>query len=128
MRAGQSHVSDRMLQIVQEMLPNATVNSLQLNRDVQCGKHKDSKNSSPVSHVLCFGEFSGGALCFESGHPAGERFEERDVWHGPLNSRDYFHWNEPILCVGKSSIVADNKEKAYVVKRARPPSVEKDGL
>ena len=91
-------------------------------------KHKVSKNSSPVSHVLCFGEFSGGALCFDSGHPAGERFEERDVWHGPLNSRDYFHWNEPILGVGKYSIVAYNRQKPYAVKRARPSGVEKDGL
>ena len=59
-RAGQSPESDRMLAIVREMLPHATVNSLQLNRNVQCGKHRDAKNSSPVSHVLCFGEFSGG--------------------------------------------------------------------
>ena len=117
-----------MLAIVQQMLPNATINSLQLNRNVQCGKHKDSKNSSSVSHVMCFGELSGGALCFESGHLAGERFEERDVWHGPLNSRDFFQWNEEILGVGKYSIVADNKEKAYLVKRVRPPRVEEDGL
>ena len=29
----------------------------------------------------------------------GERFEERDVWHGPMQSRDYYHWNEEILPV-----------------------------
>ena len=125
-REGQSEVSDRMLAIVREMLPHAAVNSLQLNRNVQCGKHKDAKNSSSVSYVLCFGEFSGGALCFESGHPAGERFEVRDAWHGPLNSRDFFHWNEPIQPAGdkeplKYSIVAYNREKPYRVKRVNCP-------
>ena len=29
----------------------------------------------------------------------GERFEARDVWLGPMQSRDYSHWNEEILPV-----------------------------
>ena len=128
-RAGQSAVGDRILAIVQEMLPHASINTLALNRNVQCGKHKDSKNGSgSVSYVLCFGDFAGGALCFEPGHPGGERFETRDVWHGPMNSREYFHWNEPILGVDgrapmKYSIVAYYRDTPYAwvsSRRARP--------
>ena len=94
-REGQSPTGDRMLAIVREMLPHATVNALQLNRNVVCGRHKDAKNSAAESHILFFGHYSGGALVFET----GERFEERDVWHGPMQSRDYYHWNEEILPV-----------------------------
>ena len=94
-REGQSATGDRMLAIVREMLPNATVNALQLNRNVVCGRHKDAKNSAAESHILFFGHYSGGSLVFET----GERFEARDVWHGPMQSRDYYHWNEEILPV-----------------------------
>ena len=54
-REGQSPAGDRMLAIVREMLPNATVNALQLNRNVVCGKHKDGRNSAAESHILFFG-------------------------------------------------------------------------
>ena len=37
-------------------------------------------------------------LVFET----GERFEERNVWHGPMQSKDYYHWNEEILPVPES--------------------------
>jgi hypothetical protein len=99
-REGQTPAGDRMLAIVREMLPNATVNALQLNRNVVCGKHKDARNSASESHILFFGHYSGGALVFET----GERFEERDVWHGPMQSRDYYHWNEEILPVPGSDL------------------------
>ncbi len=36
-RAGQSEVGDRILAIVQEMLPHASINTSALNRNVQCG-------------------------------------------------------------------------------------------
>ena len=94
-REGQTPAGDRMLAVVREMLPHATVNALQLNRNVVCGRHKDAKNSAAESHILFFGHYSGGALCFET----GERFEARKVWHGPMQSRDYYHWNEEILPV-----------------------------
>ena len=97
-REGQSPTGDRMLAIVREMLPDATVNALQLNRNVVCGRHKDARNNASESHILFFGHYSGGALVFET----GERFEERDVWHGPMQSRDYYHWNEEILPVAGS--------------------------
>ena len=54
----------------------------------------------------------------------GERYEARDVWHGPMQSRDFYHWNEEILPVEgsgepfcKYAVVAYNREKPYVVKR-----------
>ena len=53
---------DRMLAIVREMLPNATVNALQLNRNVVCGRHKDTKNSAAESHILFFGHYCGGGV------------------------------------------------------------------
>ena len=99
-RAGRSPVEDRMLAIVREMLPHATVNALQLNRNVVCGRHKDARNSASESHILFFGHYSGGALVFET----GERFEAKDVWHGPMRSREYFHWNEEILPVEGSDV------------------------
>ena len=75
-RAGQSPAGDRMFEIVRSMLPHATVNALQLNRNVVCGRHKDAKNSAAESHILFFGHYSGGALVFET----GQRFEERVAW------------------------------------------------
>ncbi len=53
-------MSDRMLRMVCDMLPGAEINSLQLNRNAVCGKHKDSKNSTTESHILFFGGFKGG--------------------------------------------------------------------
>ena len=49
---GQSPVSDRMLAIVREMLPDANVNTLQLNHNVVCGRHKDARNSASESHTV----------------------------------------------------------------------------
>ena len=42
-RAGQNEVADRMLEIVQTMLPDANINSLQLSRNVQCAPHRDAR-------------------------------------------------------------------------------------
>ena len=39
-REGQSPTGDRMLAIVREMLPHATVNALQSSRNVVCGRQK----------------------------------------------------------------------------------------
>ena len=58
----------------------------------------------------------------------GERFEAKDVWHGPMQSRDHFHWNEEILPVEgsdepfcKYAVVAYNRETPYVAKRKKLP-------
>ena len=61
-RAGQNEVADRMLAIVQEMLPGANINSLQLNRNVQCAPHRDARNSSLQSFILCFRRLRGGSV------------------------------------------------------------------
>jgi hypothetical protein len=58
-----------------------------LNRNVTCEKHRDGNEGH--SWVLWLGDFSGGALVFDS----GERFTERGVWH-KINGRTP-HWNEP---------------------------------
>ena len=46
-----------------------------LNRNVQCKRHVDK--TSGYSHVCFFGDFEGGALCFED----GVRFTDKYVWH-----------------------------------------------
>ena len=81
-----------MLAIVQQMLPGANINSQQVNRNVQCAPHRDARNSSLPSFILCFGEFEGGALVLED----GRRFEERNVGHS-FDGRSITHRNEPIL-------------------------------
>ena len=102
-REGDTPQGDRMLEIVREML-HANINALQLNRDVVCGRHKDGKNSAAESYILFFGKYNGGALVFEN----GERFEEKEVWHGPLRTRDLAHWNEETFPV-------DGKGRKYAV-------------
>ena len=82
--------SGRMLEIVQEMLPDAGVTELCLNRDVTCQPHRDRGNSSD-SHILYFGDFQGGALCLED----ERRYEAKNVWHGPFDGKRLTHWNEP---------------------------------
>ncbi len=66
-----------MLEITQQMIPDGDINSLQLNRNVQRAPHRDARNSSIKSYILCFGEFEEGALVLED----GRRFEQREVWH-----------------------------------------------
>ena len=51
-----------MLAIVQEMLPDANINSLQLNRTVQGAPHRGARNSSLQSFILAVGEYEGGDL------------------------------------------------------------------
>ena len=75
-REGQSPAGDRMLAIVRKMLPHVTVNALQLNRNVVCGKHKDARNRAAESHTLFFGHYCGGALVFEK----GQRYEAKNVY------------------------------------------------
>ena len=57
-----------------------------LNRHVQCKKHVDKNNG--YSYVCFFGDFEGGALCFED----GVRFTGKYVWH-KINGQTP-HWNE----------------------------------
>ena len=118
-RAGQNEVADRMLAIVQEMLPDANINSLQLNRNVQCAPHRDARNSSLQSFILAFGEYEGGDLVLED----GRRFSQRNVWHC-FDGRGITHWNEPSLpnaegVMMKYSVVAYSHHGTAVRKRPR---------
>ena len=97
----------RMLKIVQEMVPDANVTELCLNRQVECKPHRDKGNYGP-SYVLFLGTFEGGALCFET----GERYDQRGVWQGPFLGSDVIHWNEPITSGTKYSVVAYNRVTA----------------
>ena len=64
-RPGQNPTSDRMLEIVQTMLPDAGINTLTLNRNVCCPPHRDKRNTSPQSYILAWGQYAGGALLLE---------------------------------------------------------------
>ena len=55
------------------------------------GAHRDGKNSG-MSWVMLWGTFEGGgALVLED----GRRYEEKGVWHGPMNGGEITHWVEP---------------------------------
>ena len=54
----------KMLEIVQEMLPDAGITELCLNRNVVCSPHKDKSNFGP-SFICFLGSFEGGALVLE---------------------------------------------------------------
>ena len=58
-----------------------------LNRNVKCEKHRDGNVG--LSWILWLGDFTGGALCFET----GSRIEEKYKWHH-INGQ-IPHWNEP---------------------------------
>ena len=92
----------RMLEIVQEMLPEASITEICLNKNVVCRPHKDKKNYGP-SYVIYFGQFEGGALVSEE---SKQRYEEKEVWHGPFLGSEVTHYNEPIICGVKYSVVA----------------------
>ena len=91
-----------MLEIVQEMLPEAGITELCLNKNVVCSPHRDKKNYSP-SYILFLGHFEGGALVLEE---SKKRYEEKEVWHGPFLGSEVTHYNEPIISGDKYSVVA----------------------
>ena len=93
--------SGRMLELVQEMLPDAGITELTLNKNLECKPHRDKANTG-ASYVLFLGEFTGGALVLED----GTRFEQRGVWQGPMWGSAVVHWNEPITSGEKLSVVA----------------------
>ena len=92
--------SGRILQIVQEMLPDASITEVCINRSVECPPHRDKTNTGPSFILFLGGE--GGALVFED----GTRYEERGVWHGGFRGDLLTHWNEPITSGIKYSVVA----------------------
>ena len=99
-----------ILEHVQTMLPE--VNQICLNFNVQCGPHRDSRNSG-VSHICFFGEYEGGDLVLET----GEIFSERGVWH-TFNGQDILHWNTPHIG-DKWSVVAYQRAKTRAPNNKR---------
>ena len=97
----------RMLEIVQEMLPEASITEVCLNKNVVCSPHKDKKNFGQ-SYILFLGEFEGGALVLEE---IKKRYEEKEMWHGPFLGSEVTHYNEPILSGTKFSVVAYSRLK-----------------
>ena len=91
----------RMLEIVQEMLPDAGITELCLNKNVVCSPHKDKKKRAVICYF--FGQFEGGALVLEE---SKKRYEEKEVWHGPFLGSEVTHYNEPIISGTKYSVVA----------------------
>ena len=92
----------RMLEIVQEMLPDAGITELCLNKNVVCSPHRDKKNYGP-SYIIFLRQFEGGALVLEE---SKKRYEEKEVWHGPFLGSEVTHHNEPIISGTKYSVVA----------------------
>ena len=90
--AGRTKKQARMLELVRSLLPDLKEPvMLTLNKNVCCGKHKDSKNSSEFSYIMFFGDFEGGELVVEE--PEGDRIlSEKNVWH-KFCGRDHFHYN-----------------------------------
>ena len=77
-----------ILRLVRSML-GQHINSVCCNHNVCCAPHRDRKNAGE-SYVCYFGDFTGGALCLET----GERFEGTRQWHGPFDGTKTLHWNE----------------------------------
>ena len=97
----------RMLELVQEMLPEAGITELCLNKNVVCCPHRDEANYGP-SFICFFGCFKGGALVLEE---MKKSYEEKEVWHGPFLGSKVTHHNEPITSGTKYSVVAYSRLK-----------------
>ena len=97
----------RMLELVQEMLPEAGITELCLNKNVVCSPHRDKANYGP-SFICFFERFQGGALVLEE---MKKSYEEKEVWHGPFLGSKVTHHNEPIISGTKYSVVAYSRLK-----------------
>jgi hypothetical protein len=105
--------SGPMLECVQRMLPG--INELCLNKcdpTRPMPPHRDGKNSSELSWIALFGEFTGGALCLED----GRRFEDRGVWHA-FDGKNILHWVEPFEGERYSVVAYARKHPARAPRR-----------
>ena len=73
-----------------------------VNRNVQCARHTDA--NSGHSWLLFLGDFTGGALVFDS----GDRVTQRRIWHKIYGRVP--HWNEP----------HDGTKYSVIIFRAEP--------
>ena len=75
-----------LFDLVKTIFPN--VNEIVINKDVQTKPHRDKTNITE-SHIIFFGDFTGGALVFQD----GTRFSEKETWFDFDGQKT--HWNEP---------------------------------
>jgi hypothetical protein len=93
------HIYDEICRIGNLVCPEGFLfKSIQLNKNVTCPPHKDSKNRSD-SVIVSFGNYTGGNLVIEN--------KEYDARHQPLmfNGAELEHWNTPDLEGTKYSLV-----------------------
>lgn len=82
-------------QYMKERLPDFVYESVTVNHNLRCRKHKDSRNST-FSLITSVGDFTGGELNIQ--HPdTGEKqtFDTRGRWVLYDGSK-FEHWNNPI--------------------------------
>ena len=94
-----------------------------VNRNVQCARHVDANYGH--SWILFLGDFTGGALVFES----GDKLTQRRIWHKIYGRIP--HWNEPHEGTKYSIIMyrteARLSKHALISQRANAKK-EKDGV
>jgi len=72
-------------------------NSIQINKNLVCPKHKD-KNNVGTSYIISFGNYEGGDLVIEG--------VEHDTRTGLIfNGYEREHWNNPITSGTKYSVI-----------------------
>ena len=111
-----------MLALVREMLPDAGITELCLNKCDPArpmAAHRDGKNSSDLSYIALFGYFTGGALCLED----GRRFEKPGTWFD-FDGRNLTHWVEPFEGERYSVVAYARKHPARVPKRPVPAATQ----
>ena len=108
-----------ILEHVQTTIPECNAVCLNKKRATSpvIGPHKDGRNSSS-SWVMLWGDFeNGGALCLED----GTRYEEKGVWHGPMDGANVTHWVEPHERGVRMSAVAFCGRAVPGAKKKRKP-------
>ena len=70
-----------------------------VNKNVECKPHMD-KNNAEYSYICFLGDYSGGALVFET----GEIFDTPGQWHR-IDANKLRHWNEPNTSGTKYSVI-----------------------
>jgi len=72
---------------------------IMVNKNVECRPHTD-KNNAEYSYICFVGDYSGGALIFET----GEMLDTPYQWHRN-NADKAKHWHEPITSGTKYNVI-----------------------
>jgi hypothetical protein len=88
--------------------PNFEYSQVQMNKNFPCPPHKDKKNQG-VSHLCCFGDFTGGDTCIEY----EDRIDKISSKNGVIsfNGSKYTHWVEPYEGTRYSLVFFTNRKK-----------------